>query len=69
MAFKYKVDILAALKDKGFSSYRIRKESIINQSALQKLRSGKMIAWDQLNIVCSLLDCQLSDIIVHIKDE
>lgn len=34
----------------GYTSYKIRKEQIINQTALQKLREGKMIAWEQFNI-------------------
>ena len=69
MAFRYKIDVLAALKGAGYTSYKIRQEGIINQTALQKLREGKMIAWEQLNTICNLLQCQLSDIIEHIVDE
>lgn len=68
MAIKYKVDVIAALKDAGFSSYRIRKEKLINQAALQKLREGKMIAWEQLNIICGLLHCQPGDLLEYIED-
>lgn len=67
MAFRYKVDVVALLKDAGYTSYRIRKEQIINQTALQKLREGKMIAWEQLNIVCTLLHCQPGDLIEHVS--
>ncbi len=69
MAFKYKIDVLAALREAGYTSYRIRQEGIINQAALQKLREGKMIAWEQLNTICNLLKCQLSDLIEHVPEE
>lgn len=69
MAFRYKVDVIALLKEAGYTSYKIRKEQIINQTALQKLREGKMIAWEQLNIVCKLLHCQPGDLIEYIPEE
>ena len=69
MAIRYKIDVLAALKDAGYSSYRIRQEGIINQAALQKLRDGKMIAWEQFNTICRLLNCQPGDIIEYMETE
>lgn len=69
MPIRYKVNVIEMLKSKGYSSYRIRKERLINQTALQKLREGKMIAWDQLNVVCKLLDCQPGDLLEYTPDE
>ena len=69
MAFRYKVDVISLLKDAGFTSYKIRKDQIINQTALQKLREGKMIAWEQLNTICNLLHCQPGDLIEHVPEE
>lgn len=68
MAFVYKTDVIAALKEAGYTSYKIRQEGIINQAALQKLRDGKMIAWEQLNTICNLLRCQPGDLIEHVPD-
>lgn len=68
MPIRYKVNVLEALKDKGYSSYRIRKEALINQAALQRLRDGKMIAWDQLAKVCALLECQPGDILEYTQE-
>lgn len=68
MSIRYKIDVLASLKEAGYSSYRIRKEGIINQAALQRLREGKMIAWEQLNIICRLLHCQPGDIIEYTEE-
>ena len=68
MAMRYKVDVIAALKAAGFTSYRIRKEGLINQTALQKIREGRMIAWEQLENICRLLKCQPGDLIEFVED-
>ena len=36
MAIRYKVDIMAKLKEKGYSSTKIREEKLIGQSYLQQ---------------------------------
>ena len=69
LAIRYKLDVIAALKEAGYTSYKIRKEQLINQTALQKIREGKMIAWEQLNAICNLLHCQPGDLIEHVPDE
>jgi len=63
MAIRYKVDILAALKDRGYSSTRIREEKLIGQSYLQQLRHGELVSWKTLDTICKLLECQPGDLI------
>ena len=69
MPIKYKVDVIALLREKGFSSYKIRHEKIINETALQKLRNGQMIAWEQLSNICRVLECQPGDLLEYVSDE
>ena len=69
MPIKYKVDIIALLREKGFTSYKIRKEGIINETALQRLRDGKMISWEQLSNICRVLDCQPGDLLEYKSEE
>ena len=68
MAIRYKVDILAALKKKGYSSTRIREEKLIGQSYLQQLRRGELVSWKTLDTICALLECQPGDLIEHIEE-
>ena len=68
MAIRYKVDILAELKKKGYSSTRIREEKLIGQSYLQQLRRGELVSWKTLDTICSLLECQPGDLIEHIEE-
>ena len=69
MPIKYKIDIIAALKAAGYSTYRIRKEKILNESTLQKFRNGEIVTADNMAIICKLLDCQPGDILEYAPGE
>ena len=68
MAMQYKIDIIATLKESGYNTNRIRKEKIMGEAMLQKIRSGQMVSWATLEIICDLLDCQPGDLIEYVKD-
>ena len=69
MAVRYKIDIMAALKEKGYSSTRIREERLIGQSYLQQIRHNELVSWKTIDTLCRLLECQPGDIIEYIPDE
>lgn len=68
MAIYYKVDILAELKKKGYSSTRIRGEKLIGQSYLQQIRRGELVSWKTLDTICSLLKCQPGDLLEYVGE-
>ena len=68
MAIRYKVDILAELKKKGYSSTRIREEKLIGQSYLQQLRRGELVSWKTLDTICTLLECQPGDLVEFVRE-
>lgn len=68
MPIKYKIDIIAALKAAGYSTYKIRKEKIMSESTLQKFRNGEIVTADNMAIVCRLLDCQPGDILEYVPE-
>lgn len=60
----YKVNVLEALKQRGYSSTRLRNEKILSESTMQKLRTNNTtITADTLNTICVILKCQPGDII------
>lgn len=59
----YKIDVIQALQDRGYTTYRIRQKRIINESALQALRTGDMIGIKTLEKLCTVLQLQPGDII------
>jgi putative transcriptional regulator len=66
---RYKVDVLAWLKEKGYPTPRIRAEKLIGQSYLQQIRHGELVSWKTMDTLCALLECQPSDLIEHVADE
>jgi putative transcriptional regulator len=68
MGMKYKIDVIAALKDAGYNTNRIRKEKIMGEAMLQKIRSGQMVSWATMETLCELLNCQPADLIEYVKE-
>lgn len=68
MPMKYKVDVIATLKEKGYNTSTIRKEKIMGEAMLQKIRSGQMVSWATLETICDLLNCQPGDIIEYVRE-
>ena len=69
MPIQYKIDILAALKDAGYNTTRLRKEKLLSEGMIQSLREGKYISLQNLSKICELLDCQPGDLIEYVKEE
>lgn len=67
MSFHYKVNIMDKLKEKGYSSTRLRKERLLGESYMSQLRRGDMVSWAALDTICTLLDCQPGDLLCHEK--
>lgn len=66
---KYRIDVLAALKNTGYTSYKIRKDKLIGEAQLTKIRSGEIASKETLNTICKLLNCQPGDILMYEPDE
>ena len=61
--WRYKIDVLKELSNRGYTSTKIRKDKILSQATLQNIRQGKGITTDTINTICIILRCQPSDII------
>lgn len=69
MPIKYKINVLAALKSAGYSTYKLRKDKILSESTIQKFRDNEIVTADNLALVCKLLNCQPGDILEYVPDE
>ena len=65
---RMKVDVIGAMKDKGYSSYRLRKEHLLGESVLTKLRNEGLPSWNELNIICRILDDQPGELLEYVPD-
>ena len=69
MPLVYKIDVLNALKDKGYNTNKIRTEGLLSQSTLQKFRNKQGVSWENLETLCRMLECQPADLIEFVADE
>ena len=69
MPFKYD-KLFVLLKAKGITTYRIRKENIMSQAALTKMKNAEgNIDTRTLERLCKVLECQPGDIIEYVPDD
>lgn len=69
MPIKYKMEIVPALKDAGYSTYKLRQEKLFGERTIQKLREGEIVNADNLALLCKLLKCQPGDLLEYVSDE
>ena len=69
MAIKYKIDVLSELKAKGYSAYKMRKEKLLGEATIQRLRKGEAVSWENISTICSLLECGIGDVLEYVPDE
>ena len=68
MPIRYKINVLQALKEAGYNTGKIRKDRIMGEAMLQKLRHGQMVSWATLEIICDLLRCQPGDLLEYVRE-
>lgn len=69
MPLRYKIDVLKALKEAGYSSTRLRKEKLMGESYMSQLRHGEMVSWKTIETSCRLLNCQPGDLVEYAPDD
>ncbi len=69
MPMKYKIDVLPALKAKGFNTNKLRQDKLLSESTIQKLRTGTGVSWGNIETICQLLECQPGDILKYEKED
>lgn len=69
MPLVYKMDILKALKEKGYNTNTLRKEKLLAEGVITSIRGKKPISWANIEKICKLLQCQPGEIIEYIEGE
>ena len=72
MAIRYKgggKNLLERLKKCGYSSYKLRTSGLIGEAAITKIRNDKMVSLDIINTICTMLNCDITDVLVYERDE
>lgn len=68
MPVVYKIDILQALKDKGYNTSVLRKKKLLGEATIQKIRENQLVSWKNIGVICELLNCQPGDIMEYVEE-
>ena len=60
--------IMQMLSEHGYSSYRLRKEKLLPEGTLSRIRNGEPINTTTIDTICRLCDCQPGDILKYVPD-
>ena len=66
---KYKIDVLESLKERGYTTTKLRREKLLGENAIQSLRHGDMVGMVALDKICTLLDMQPGNIIKYVESD
>lgn len=51
----YKIDILEELKNRGYTTYVLRKNKYLSETTIANIRAGRPITMNALNAICVML--------------
>ena len=58
------------LKEKGYSTYRVRQEKLISQGSLTAIRNGTGgLEHKTIERLCQVLNCQPGDLMEYVPEE
>lgn len=58
-------DIVTKLKEAGYTTTRLRREKILSESTLTKLRNNQPVSTETIDLICKLTDLQPADLMEY----
>lgn len=65
----YKIDVIAALKEAGYTQNGLIKRRMMSAKSLTDIRNGRMVGIIVIDKLCKLLDMQPGNIIKYKEDD
>ncbi len=65
----FKINILEKLKELGYSTYKMRRDKLLGEATIQKLRENRMVGIESIDAICQMLQCQPGDIIEYREEK
>ena len=67
MSIIYSKNILKELKNCGYNTTRLRKEKLLSEGTIQKLRNNELVSWRNIDRICKMLDCEPGNILKRVN--
>lgn len=62
------INVLEMLAGCGFTAYNLRKQNLLGEATIQKLRKGGLPSWNELDFICGVLAYDVGELIEY-KDD
>ena len=59
----------ATMKNRGISQYKLIKDYHFSTGQLDRLRKNDSVSTNTLDMLCSILDCELEEVAVYLPDD
>lgn len=69
MALEFKIDVMAELKKRGWSTTKIRESTLIGQKTLADIKNGIVPGTIALNSLCYMLNLQPGSIVRYVPGD
>lgn len=56
-------DVFGKLADAGYNTTRIRKEKVLPESTMSRIRKGEGIRLESLETICKLTGCKIDELV------
>jgi putative transcriptional regulator len=61
-------NVMQLLADHGWTSYRLRRERVLSEGTLSRIRNGQPITTVTVDTICRLCSCQPGDLLHYVPD-
>ena len=57
------------MKSKNITTYALREKHNINSATIYRMKNSRAVSLNTLDDLCHILDCEIEDIIKHVKED
>lgn len=65
---QWKVDIMEALREKGYIPHKMRTTKLFGEATIQKMRHKQLVSWAEFDRLCRVLGVQPGDLIEFVEE-
>ncbi len=62
-------NVLDELRDSGYTTTRLRRDNLLSESVLTRIRNNQSISIDTLDVICRLTGLQPGDLLEYQDDD
>ncbi len=59
----------ATMKEKGITQYKLIKDYGFSAGQLSRMRANKPVSTHTIDVICSILKCNIEDVVTYIPDK